>query len=248
VEELCPDGIGLLSAMLRYDPAERISARRALQHRYFTGADGALPFPGAAAGARAASVRLGEGGGALRGDEAARRQGSALGDAPPTQLDERGQSFDGPLEDAGVSDVDAPGAGPGAGPGTGPAAPPREVRATEQAGGPEAARTPSADAVGGLAARAANSLFGGYGAELAATLLANEALGMPTAPYITHTRGVCADFQSIRRILVNWLVEVIDDDDMKSETLFLAVNYLDRWHPQLPAAPTAPPPGEQQRA
>ena len=71
---------------------------------------------------------------------------------------------------------------------------------------------------------------------------------MPTAPYITHSRGVCADFPSIRRILVNWLVEVIDDDDMKSETLFLAVNYLDRWHPQLPAAPTAPPPGGQQRA
>ncbi|KAJ1484291.1 cyclin [Baffinella frigidus] len=52
---------------------------------------------------------------------------------------------------------------------------------------------------------------------------------MPSAAYLTHTHGACADFPSIRKILVNWLVEVIEDDGMKSETLFLAVNYLDRY-------------------
>lgn len=35
VPNLCPDGIDLLEQMLQYDPTKRISAKKALRHRYF---------------------------------------------------------------------------------------------------------------------------------------------------------------------------------------------------------------------
>lgn len=49
----------------------------------------------------------------------------------------------------------------------------------------------------------------------------------PSASYLSHQQS-CLTSQ-MRSVLVDWLVEVADDFRLHTETLFLAVNYLDRF-------------------
>lgn len=58
------DGLDLLKQMLVYDPAGRISAKRALDHPYFT-SKGYPPGPGSAA-ALAAQAKVGPTGGKVK--------------------------------------------------------------------------------------------------------------------------------------------------------------------------------------
>ena len=38
----------------------------------------------------------------------------------------------------------------------------------------------------------------------------------------------CTEYQAVRKDLVHFIIQVIDEDIMKPETLYLAVNYMDR--------------------
>lgn len=65
-----------------------------------------------------------------------------------------------------------------------------------------------------------------YEAEVYETMRENERRTLPRAEYMNKQRDIN---DKMRRLLVVWMVEVVQWFDMHDETLFLAVNYVDRF-------------------
>ena len=57
-------------------------------------------------------------------------------------------------------------------------------------------------------------------------MLKKERNYMPNAYYMNNQEHINS---RMRSILVDWLVDVVDDYNIKDETLFLAINYIDRY-------------------
>jgi cyclin-dependent kinase 2 len=71
------------------------------------------------------------------------------------------------------------------------------------------------------------SYFKVFQDDLRGSLLSRDLWFLPSEDYKTNT--LLRGFGAMRKILVEWLVEVVEEARMKCETLFLTVNYLDRF-------------------
>ena len=65
-----------------------------------------------------------------------------------------------------------------------------------------------------------------YSESILPYLLEKERKYMPNPFYMNNQENIN---EKMRSILVDWLVDVADEYNIKDETLFLAINYIDRW-------------------